>query len=118
MPKHAFLDPATSRLKAHGFVATNEPGDLVLEVSDGFALDPRDGWRWDGSAFVGFPFPVPANVQAIQDATAAVQANKFPSHADIDAKFDAVTTIPQLITLTRRMAHILRDLAVAVNVDR
>lgn len=57
MGRKAFLDPATKRLKAHGFVETNEPGDLVMDVTENFALNPSDGWQWDGAKWKSFPFP-------------------------------------------------------------
>lgn len=40
MPRYAFYDPATGVLKAHGFVETNEPGDIRVGVPDDFGLKP------------------------------------------------------------------------------
>jgi hypothetical protein len=59
----------------------------------------------------------PADPTAQQVAAGVVVANRFPSDAQIDAAFDAVTTLPQLVTLTRRLAHVLRNLAIAAGVD-
>jgi hypothetical protein len=58
MARRAFIDPQTGRLKAHGYVASNEPGDVALDVPDDFALDPGR-WRWDGTQWVPFTPPPP-----------------------------------------------------------
>ena len=71
--RNAFLDPVTSRLKCHGFVQTNDPGDVVLPVPEDFALNPRDGWKWDGADFVAFPFPpLPDRLATAKAKVAAV----------------------------------------------
>lgn len=55
MGRKAFLDPTTSRLKCHGFIESNDPGDIVMDVPENFSLDPTIGYKWDGTSFVSFP---------------------------------------------------------------
>lgn len=49
--KRSFRDPNTGVLKAHGYMASNEPGDIAQEEADDFDLTPWH-WRWDGSGWV------------------------------------------------------------------
>lgn len=49
--KRAFIDQATRILKCHGFVDSNEPGDIAIDVPDDFGLEPGK-WRHDGSNWV------------------------------------------------------------------
>jgi hypothetical protein len=49
--KKAFIDAVTRRLKCHGFMASNEPGDIALDVPDNFDLNPGE-WRHDGADWV------------------------------------------------------------------
>jgi hypothetical protein len=49
--KKAFIDPVTRILKCHGFVDSNEPGDIAIEVQDDFGLEPGK-WRHDGADWV------------------------------------------------------------------
>jgi hypothetical protein len=56
--KKAFIDQDTRILKAHGFIESNDQGDIAIEVPDDFGLEPGkwqhdgadwvedDGWRW------------------------------------------------------------------------
>lgn len=50
----SFRDPITNVLKASGFVATNDPGDLVRDESDTFNLEPGK-WQWNGAQWVAIP---------------------------------------------------------------
>jgi hypothetical protein len=54
--KRAFIDPVTGVLKAWGYAAGNEPGDVALDVPEQFALEPGR-WRWDGKTWVAFTPP-------------------------------------------------------------
>lgn len=88
MKRNAFLDPVTSRLKCHGFVLTNEVGDITMEVPEDFPLEPSDGWKWDGSTFVSFPFPSPPDRKArarevISKVPAGPQREAFDSLLEI-----------------------------------
>jgi hypothetical protein len=56
MPRYAFYDPVTKELKAHGFVETNNPGDVRVDVPDDFNEKPRLV-AWDGSKWVPIPPP-------------------------------------------------------------
>jgi hypothetical protein len=49
--RKAFIDPDTRILTAHGFISSNEPSDLVIDVPDDFGLEPGK-WRHDGSNWV------------------------------------------------------------------
>lgn len=49
----AFVDN-TGRLKAWGFMESNEPGDVVMNVPDSFDLAPGR-WRWDGERWQPVP---------------------------------------------------------------
>ena len=66
MPRHSFRDPVTNILMAHGFVATNSPGDLIQIEADDFQLEPGK-WRWDGAQWVSFISP-PLKPSALVDA--------------------------------------------------
>ena len=58
MARTAWIDPEdNNRLLAHGYTLPGPAKGSTLEVADVFPLDPRDGWRWDGAAWVAFPFP-------------------------------------------------------------
>lgn len=63
----AFRDPVTGMLKCFGFVQTNEPGDISMDVPDDFNLEPRK-WRWNGSTWVSYTEPLN---QAALDRNAA-----------------------------------------------
>ncbi len=57
--RRAFINPSTGVLKAHGHVATNDPGDVALSVEEDFDLQPGL-WRWDGNGWLAYkPPPVP-----------------------------------------------------------
>mgnify|MGYP001567217710 CR=1 FL=1 len=71
MPRKAFIDPVTNVLKTHGFVLTNEVGDIAINVPDDFALKPRE-WKWDGVQFVAFTPPPPPDLKA--DAKVKISA--------------------------------------------
>lgn len=58
MSRNAFLDPVTQVLKCHGFVESNEAGDIKMMVSTDFMLKPGE-WRWDGAQWVSFIPPKP-----------------------------------------------------------
>jgi hypothetical protein len=58
MARRAFIDPQTGVLKAHGYVATNEAGDVALDVPDDFDRAPGR-WRWDGTQWVAVTPPAP-----------------------------------------------------------
>lgn len=75
MPKNAFIDPVTSVLKTQGFVQTNDPGDIVIPVPEDFNLNPRDGWKWNGTQFVSFVLPLPPD----KFATAKVKVAAIPA---------------------------------------
>lgn len=47
----AFIDPVTRILKCHGFIDSNEPGDIAIDVPEYFDLEPGK-WRHDGSNWV------------------------------------------------------------------
>jgi hypothetical protein len=49
--KNAFLDPVSRTLKAHGFIESNAPGDITIEVPDDFGLEPGK-WQHDGADWV------------------------------------------------------------------
>jgi hypothetical protein len=49
--RNAFLDPVTRVLKAHGFVNSNDPGDIVIPVDDDFDLTPL-AWMHNGVDWV------------------------------------------------------------------
>lgn len=66
MARQAFFDAMTYILKAHGFMATNEPGDIVIGVPDDFDKEPGSEWRWDGGSGVR-----PATAQELADYNAA-----------------------------------------------
>lgn len=51
MMNKAFIDPVTRILKCHGFVDSNEPGDIAIDVPEYFDLEPGK-WRHDGSNWV------------------------------------------------------------------
>lgn len=75
MSRLAFIDPVTKVLKCHGFVSSNQPGDVVVPVPDDFSLTPGL-WQWNGTEWVAFTPPPPppdprlvALGQAIQNVT-------------------------------------------------
>lgn len=57
MSRLSFRDPSTNVLKTHGYCTTNQVGDISQLESDDFNLNPKDGWQWNGSAWVGYVFP-------------------------------------------------------------
>jgi hypothetical protein len=65
MSRNSFRAPVTGVLKAHGFVETNDPGDVKMAVAEDFNLTPGQ-WKWDGSAWV--PFTPPPLTDAEKDA--------------------------------------------------
>lgn len=69
MPRLAFIDAITGALKAHGFSANNEAGDLTVSVADNFSLEPGK-WRWDGAAWIAYIKP-PTQDQADSAAASA-----------------------------------------------
>ena len=87
--RRAFLDPTTARLKAHGFVQSNEPGDVILDISEEFNLNPQDGWKWDGTKFVTFPFPLPPDHKA-KAKIAISQVPAGPQRAALDALLEII----------------------------
>lgn len=54
--KRSFRDPNTGVLKAVGFCASNEAGDLTQPEADDFNLEPGK-WRWDGTKYVAYVKP-------------------------------------------------------------
>jgi len=83
MGKRAFLDPGTMRLKTWGYVLTNEVGDIPMDIAEDFDLEPSDGYRWDGTQFLPFPYPPPPEDPkklALKDA-----ANKASKDGDTKA---------------------------------
>ena len=69
--RRSFRDPITNVLKCHGFVLTNQPGDLARDESDDFALEPGR-WQWNGAQWVGFtPPPTQASLD-LADAKAKI----------------------------------------------
>lgn len=84
MGRNSFRDPVTNVLKAHGFVATNSPGDLARKESDDFNLEPGL-WRFDGVSWVHYPPPLTAEQQDINSARSmndvAALKNMTPAQA-------------------------------------
>lgn len=74
MPRNAFVDPVTMVLKSHGYVLTNESGDLIINVPEDFTLEPGK-WKWDGMQFTPFtPPPPPDKFASAKAKVAAIPA--------------------------------------------
>ena len=56
--RNAFLRAADNVLVAHGFVETNNPGDIRVAVADDFALEPLK-WAFVGDEWVPHEEPAP-----------------------------------------------------------
>jgi hypothetical protein len=66
--RKSFRDGITGVLKGHGYVSTNEPGDIFQDEPDNFDLEPGR-WRWDGAAWIVFVAPPapPSELKAALD---------------------------------------------------
>lgn len=133
MPKHSFWHPTTGVLKAHGEMATNEPGDVVVAEDEDFALEPGR-WRLVDGARV--PYEPPARpepervlkrlLQQLTPAQLNTFAAKYPLiFAALQAgEWDTARTLVQQARqagdLTAAQVALLRqifqDLHVPVNV--
>lgn len=56
--RHAFLRPADNVLVAHGFVETNNPGEIRIDVTEDFALEPLK-WKLVDGEWVAHEEPAP-----------------------------------------------------------
>lgn len=57
MGRKAFIDPVSNVLKAHGFTAANQAGDVAIEVDESFSLHPGM-WRWTGVTWAPYVPPL------------------------------------------------------------
>lgn len=69
--RKAFLHPVTGVLKCHGYVKTNEPGDVAMPVDDDFSLEPFKH-RWNGNSWENYSQP---KAQTQIDREAAIADN-------------------------------------------
>lgn len=49
--KNAFIDPISSTLKCHGYVESNDDGDIKIPVADDFNLEPGK-WKYQNSEWI------------------------------------------------------------------
>jgi hypothetical protein len=87
----SFRDPVTNRLKAVGFMAVNALGDLAQQEIEGFNLDPRDGWQWNGTQWVRV-------LQAVLD-TEKTQSARLAAQGTLAAVDDATAVVLRAIVL-------------------
>src|ERR1700730_18074702 len=83
--KMSFRDPVTGVLKAWGYIAQNNPGDVAQPETESFNLAPGFA-QWNGSAWVAFtPVVVQSTLQ--QTFAAAALASTNPT---LQAAFNAL----------------------------
>lgn len=83
MPRNSFRHPVTGVLMAHGFVESNNLGEVKMLVSDDFALEPGK-WRWDGMQWISFfPPPPPVRLDA-EDVLVLLVKKGMVTQQDVD----------------------------------
>ena len=72
MGKRAFIDPVSKVLKSWGYAASNDPGDILVDVPEDFDLTVGLA-KWDGIVWQPFtPPPPPDKLAAAKAKVAAV----------------------------------------------
>lgn len=81
--RNSFYSPTTGILKCHGFVESNEFGDIKVPVSDDFTLEPGK-WRWDGTQWVSYKSPKPPVMLTTDDVVALLVAKDILKQKAVD----------------------------------
>lgn len=103
MPRMSFRDPVTHRLKTHGYMTGNDPGDLAQVEADDFALDARDGWQWNGTTWERIP-------QSTLDAE-SVSRERQSAIALLDSPESTYKLLRAVFDVARDEINILRSMA-------
>ena len=70
MGKRAFIDPISKVLKSWGYATSNDPGDILVDVPEDFALTVGLA-KWDGANWNAFAPPPPPDRLATAKAKVA-----------------------------------------------
>ena len=94
--KKSFRDPATNVLKAHGFVKSNAPGDLIRDELEDFNLEPGK-WQFDSVLDDWIPFVPPIKTES----------DKLDERLKFDPQLDGIVAwVAQKFLITESQARI------------
>ena len=81
--RQSFRDAVTGVLKGHGYVTSNDPGDLFQPEVESFDLRPGY-WRWDGVKWGAYTPPGPPPLLTVDALAAALVRKNILQQKDVD----------------------------------
>lgn len=94
----SFRDPVTNLLKSHGFVTSNDVGDLSQIEADDFNLTPG-AWQWNGSAWIAYTPPPGPDERGFETDI----------YAAFDNDFSRINTVLAAFPVFAQLQSTLRD---------